>query len=419
MAHDLLRWYTLSSGARLVVECMPSTRSCAAVWMLPVGTAGDPEGAAGEGEATVLSELILRGAGGMTSRQLSDAFDAMGAQRHGSAAVHHTMLSTLCMGDRIAEAMRLLSLVVREPNLDGESLESVRAIALQALNGLEDEPQHLAGVRLREFAMPAPFHRSGYGTVAGLESLNQESIRKAWTRRATPGGTIIGIAGNIEPDRARDMMEGLLQGWTGTSKEVQQTRPAPRGEHRITLETQQTHLAIGLDAPPDRDRDAYAHRVAVRILGGATSSRLFTEVREKRGLCYSVGASSALGRDRGLVQIYAGSTHERAPQTFECIMNELRRFEQGITADEFADALVGAKAGLVMSGESSSARAAMIASQLWRLGHAMNLAESAAEFDRLNLADVNAYIARDMSAEWRANMTLVSVAPEPAAVLTQ
>jgi len=411
MATDLLRWFTLSSGARLAVEHMPGTRSCAAVWMLPIGTAGDPEGDAGEGESTVLAELILRGAGGMTSRQLSDAFDALGAQRHGAAGVHHTMLSTLCMGERIEEAMRLLSLVVRQPHLDADALESVRAIALQALNGLEDEPQHLAGVRLREFAMPAPFNRSGYGTVAGLQSLTQDRIRASWSRRARPGGTVIGMAGDIEPERARDMMERLLEGWSGSTEDPVETRPALRGSHLVQLDTQQTHLAIGFDAPPDRDADAHAHRVAIRILGGASSSRLFTEVREKRGLCYSVGASSALGRDRGLVQVYAGSTHERAPRTLECIMTELERFEQGITADEFRDALVGAKAGLIMSGESSSARAATIASQLWRLGEAMDLAQSAAEFDRLTLAGVNEYIARDMGAAWRAGRTQVTVAP--------
>jgi predicted Zn-dependent peptidase len=414
MPSDLLRWYTLSSGARLVVERMPGTRSCAAVWMLPVGTAGDPEGDAGEGESTVLSELILRGAGGMSSRELSDAFDSLGAQRHGAAGVHHMQVSALCMGDRIDEAMRLLSLTVRQPNLDGESLESVRAIALQALKGLEDEPQHLVGVRLREFAMPAPFNRSGYGTQAGLQALTPAGIRAAWERRCRPQGTIIGMAGDIEPERARDMVERLLEGWSGSNPEPAQARPALRGRHLVKLETQQTHLAIGLDAPPDRDLDAYAHRVAIRILGGATSSRLFTEVREKRGLCYSVGATSALGRDRGLVQVYAGSTHERAPTTLECIMNELERFERGITADEFADALVGTKAGLVMSGESSSARAAAIASQIWRLGRAMDLAESAAEFDRLTLAGVNDYIARDMGAAWRAGMTMVSVAPQTA-----
>jgi predicted Zn-dependent peptidase len=207
------------------------------------------------------------------------------------------------------------------------------------------------------------------------------------------------------------MVERLLEGWQGGDPEPTERAPASRGTHLVELDTQQTHLAIGLDAPPDRGSDAYAHRVAIRVLGGATSSRLFTEVREKRGLCYSVGASSSLGRDRGLVQVYAGSTHERAPTTLECILRELERFEQGITEDEFRDAVVGAKAGLVMSGESSSARAAAIASQVWRLGRAMNLAESAAEFDRLTLSGVNEYIGRDMGAAWRAARTQVTVAP--------
>ena len=411
MPTDLLQWFTLGCGAQLAVERMPGTRSAAAAILLPVGTAGDPEGDAGEGESTVLAELILRGAGGMSSRELSDAFDAIGAQRHGAAAVHHLSLSTLCMGERLPEALRLLSLALRQPNLDPGSLDAVRAIALQSLAGLQDEPQHLAGVRLRQHAMPAPFNRSGYGTAAGLESLTADGVRSAWARRARPGGTVIGIAGDVHPAQVRDMLERLFEGWTGTADEPRQAAPAERGRHLVKLDTQQTHLAIGLDAPPDGGPDSYAHRVAVRVLGGATSSRLFTEVRERRGLCYSVGASSALGRDRGLLQVYAGSTHERAPRTLECILQELERFERGISEDEFGDALVGAKAGLVMSGESSSARAAAIASQLWRLGRAMDLAESAAEFERLTLAGVNAYIARDMGAAWRNARTQVTVAP--------
>jgi predicted Zn-dependent peptidase len=260
--------------------------------------------------------------------------------------------------------------------------------------------------------MPAPFNRSGYGTEAGLRSLTSVGIRAAWERRARPGGTFIGVAGDVDPGKVRDTVEQLLEGWHGASPEPSSQSPAELGTHRIALETQQTHVAIGLPAPADRDEAAAAHRVAVRVLGGATSSRLFTEVREKRGLCYSVGASSALGKDRGLVQIYAGSTHERAPTTLECIMAELERFERGITPDEFRDAVVGAKSALVMSGESSSARAAAIVSQLWRLGRAKDLAESAAEFDRLTHGAVNAFIARDMGAEWRGQRTLVTIAPE-------
>ncbi|MBL9140681.1 MAG: insulinase family protein, partial [Phycisphaerae bacterium] len=128
--------FTLSCGAKLAVEPMPGTRSCAVAWLLPVGTAGDPHGPAGEGESTVLAELVLRGAGPLNSRELSDAFDAMGAQRRGSPAVHHTSLSSLCLGDRLAELLRLLTLVARQPRLESESLDAVRAIALQSLDAL-------------------------------------------------------------------------------------------------------------------------------------------------------------------------------------------------------------------------------------------------------------------------------------------
>jgi predicted Zn-dependent peptidase len=127
-----------------------------------------------------------------------------------------------------------------------------------------------------------------------------------------------------------------------------------------------------------------------------------------------VGATTSLGKDNGLVQVYAGSTHERAPTTLECILRELERLEQGITEQEFADALIGAKSGLVMSGESSNARAMAIASQVHRLGRPLDLAESAAGFERLTLECVNGYIAREMGAAWRAGMTKVTVAPASA-----
>ncbi|MBL9141954.1 MAG: insulinase family protein, partial [Phycisphaerae bacterium] len=289
---------------------------------------------------------------------------------------------------------------------------AVRAIALQSLDALQDDPQQWAGLKLREFAMPAPFNRSGYGTREGLESLTPDGLRRAWERRAKPKGTIIGIAGDVHPERVRDQLEGLLADWTGESPEVTQTAPAVGGSHLMALETQQTHMCLGLPAPKDGDPTSYAHRVAVRVLGGATSSRLFTEVREKRGLCYSVGASSTLGRDRGLMQIYAGSTHERANTTLECIHAELERFERGITQEECDVALVGTKSALVMAGESTSARAMSIASSVYRCGRPESLQEIAEQFERLTLAQVNEMIARDMGAAWRKQMTMVVVAPE-------
>lgn len=402
----------LACGATLAVERMPGTRSCAVAWLLPVGTAGDPQDAEGEGESTLLSELILRGAGGMDNRALSDAFDALGAQRSGHAATNHLALSALCLGDRLSELLPLLALVARKPHLEEASLDAVRALALQALEALSDDPQHLVGLMLRRFAVPAPFNRSGYGTRAGLEALTATGLRAAWERRARPIGTIIGIAGDVDPSRVQDQLNALLAGWSGGSAEPEEQAPAAGGRHAIPIPTQQTHLSIGLPAPVDSHPDACAHRVAARVLGGASSSRLFTEVREKRGLCYSVGAGVNMGRDRGLLQIYAGSTHERARTTLECILTELERFERGITQQEFDYALVGAKSALVMSGESTSARAMSIASGVYLRGRPQSLQEIAAEFDHLTLERVNEVIARDMGPSWRERMTLVAVAPD-------
>ncbi len=401
--------FTLECGATLAVEQMPGTRSCAVSWLLPVGTAGDSD--ACEGESTVLAELIFRGAGNHSSRQLSDLFDALGVQRQGNAAINHLTLGALCLGDRLESLLRLLTLVVRQPRLEEASLDAVRSLALQSLDALHDDAQHLSSIKLREFAMPAPFNRSGYGTRPGLEGLTQSSLSAAWERRAKPTGTIIGIAGDVHPQRTCDLLNELFSGWKGAVSAPVESAPARRGTHSVQVDTQQTHLALGFPAPTDSHPSAYAHRVAIRVLGGAASSRLFTEVREKRGLCYSVGASSSLGKERGLVQIYAGSTHERAATTLECILTELARFEGGITQEEFDHALVGTKSALVMSGESTSARAMAIASGVYLRGRPESLDEVAAEFDRLSLRGVNEVIARDMGAAWRQLMTLVSVAP--------
>jgi predicted Zn-dependent peptidase len=150
----------------------------------------------------------------------------------------------------------------------------------------------------------------------------------------------------------------------------------------------------------------------VRILGGGSSSRLFTEVRERRGLCYSVGASYSSGRDRGALSIYAGSTPERAQETVDCILKEVAAFEKGVTAEEFQRATVGQKSGLVMSGESTSARAASITADWYRIGRPRSLDELAAEVDAVTLASLNDAIARRMGSAWRGSMAAAVIGPK-------
>jgi predicted Zn-dependent peptidase len=410
---DGLSMHTLSCGMRVAFERNSAVRSAGIAWCLPVGSAGDPEGAAGEGESTLLAELITRGAGDLDSRAFSEALDRIGAQRNCGTVAYHTLVSTTVLGSRIEPALDLLCMMVRAPRFDADALEPARSLALQSLASLPDDPSHLVMLRLAGIALPTPFNRTGFGHADGLKSLTLEGLRAAWFRRCVPSGAILGIAGAIEPTRIIEQLERRLEGWSGSSAEPVPAAPPSRGVVHVPQESAQSHLGLAIDAPSDRDPQSMVHRLAVKILGGGMSSRLFTEVREKRGLCYSVGMSYAAGRDRGISQVYAGSTPERAPRTLECIRTELARAAGGVTAEEFAGAIVGLKSRLVMQGESSFARASAIAGDVFKFGRPRSLAEVAAEADAISLDAVNAHMARAFHADRLGQASLAVVGPAP------
>jgi predicted Zn-dependent peptidase len=408
-----IRIERLDNGMQVALEVIPGMATASLCWLVPAGTAGDPDGAAGEGETTLLSELVLRGAGTRDSRSWSDALDALGCERRTTANPFHTLMTATMMGTRVAEAFPLLADAIVRPRLDAEHLEPVRRLALQALEGLADDPQHLVMLRLAERFLPAPYNRSGYGHAEGLRRIGMDALRASWARRAVPGGSILAIAGAIDARALLPVIQAAVDGWRGACAEPT-VSAAPRGGHdHLKQDSSQTHLALALPAPVERDPDADALRLASLVLGGESSSRLFTEVREKRGLCYSVGASVSLGRDRGMVQVYAGSTPQRAPQTLACIRGELERFGAGITADEFERARTGLKSRVVMQGESAAARASSVAGDLFRMGRARSLADMAATLDALTLDQVNAAIARHWSNGWTERLVLASIGPAP------
>ncbi|MFM7807559.1 MAG: M16 family metallopeptidase, partial [Planctomycetota bacterium] len=202
-------------------------------------------------------------------------------------------------------------------------------------------------------------------------------------------------------------------GWNGRGDEPALSRPPVRGIDHLTLPSSQTHLAIALPAPVESNADALPLKLAAMVLGGESSSRLFTEVREKRGLCYSVGGSVSLGRDRGMLQIYAGSTPQRAGQTLACIRGELERFAKGITSEEFERARTGLKSRLVMQGESAAARASTVAGDLFRIGKARSLADVARGVDGLTVGHVNEAIGRQWGPGWMDDFTLATIGPAP------
>ncbi len=382
----------LDGGLIVVVEPIGGVASVALNWLLPVGSATDPPD--GDGQSALVSELIFRGAAGMSSREHSDALDRLGVRRSSQTLTHHLGLGATLVGDRLAEALPLLTAMVRQPAFPEQAVEAVRSLCIQSLESLEDDPQHLVMLRLREQHLAPPFNRHGYGTRRVLETTSIDALREAWSARCVPRGSILTAAGRVDPESLSRQLEGLLEGWRGEHDEPVESGRPKRGVLHVSDKTAQVHLALAYDAPREADERSMLERVAVGVLSGGTSSRLFTEVRQKRSLCYSVGASYQAGRDRGLVALYAGTTPDRAQETLEVCSQEIHRLAEGVEREEFDRAVIGSTSGLVMQGESSAARAASIASDQFRLGRPRPLDERKREIESISIDDLNAYLAR-------------------------
>jgi predicted Zn-dependent peptidase len=397
---------TLSCGMPLLMEQMSGVRSVGVTWLLPAGSAADPANRLGI--STLWSELLLRGAGDLDSRAQADAFDTLGVGRSADVATLHMRLSFTLLGDRLLSALPLIVDMVRRPRLEDDAIDASRDLALQALDGLKDDPQERAVLTLRERHNPTPLNRSGMGTPAGLDAITREDLLTAWDRFARPRGhgnstgSILGIAGDLEsaggPDAIASRFEALLAGWSGEAAAITPQPSATRGSYfHLADKSSQVQIVLMHDAPPEASPDSKPERVVASILSGGMAARLFTEVREKRALCYSVSESYAADRDYGRCLAYVGTTPERAQESLDVLMAELRRINTPagrITPEEFQRAMVGIRSGLIFSGESTGARAAALAGDMHRLGRPRTLDEIAAQYAALTLDQTNAYLSR-------------------------
>lgn len=388
---------TLDCGMPLVVERVPGVRSVSLSWLVPAGTSTEPPDRLGI--ASMWAELLMRGAGTRRSRELADAMDRLGVVRSTDAGGTHLRLAATTTGDRLAGALPILADMVVRPRMDEDAIEPTRDLALQSLESLADDPHERAAVAARDRHFPAPFNRSPHGTREGIGAVTRDDLIRGWAERARPVGCILAIAGDVDADAAAGVLNRELKGWTGAMPAPRPAGMPARGYAHETDETNQVQIILVHDAPPEPDPRSILERVAVSVLSGGMAGRLFTEVREKRGLCYAVHAAYSSGKEFGAVSAEVGTTPERAQQSLDVLVSELQRIlgpaasGGGILREEFDRAIVGMKSRLVFSGESTGARAGALAYDLHRIGRARGLDELEAEVAGVTLDTVNAYLA--------------------------
>lgn len=386
----------LSCGMPLIVERMPQLASAALSWSCPVGSATEP--VALDGRSAILEEILLRGAGSLTSREAADAFDRIGATREVGASSLNMRMGSTCIASALPKVLPLIASMVREPRMDSESVDACRELALQAIDSLKDDPQERASMLLRERHLPMPIGRSGMGTPEGLAACTRDVVHRDWLDRARPVGSVLGIAGNVDAEAIARQLEDLLQGWHGAAMPIEQGTTAPRGyAHEMDAQGSQVQILVACDAPAEGHADSAKEKLALSVLSGGMSGRLFTEVREKRGLCYAVSASYRGERDYGSVQAYVGTTPQRAQEALDVLLGEMRRINtpQGtVTQEEFDRARVGVKSALVFAGESAAARAGSLVSDWHRLRTPRSLQAIGEAIERVTLSELREYLLR-------------------------
>lgn len=396
--------HRLSNGMWLIAEPMPGAASLAMTLLTPAGTAAEPDER--QGVAAVLAEMLFRGAGDRDARAHSDALDQLGVQRSVDAQRQHLALSATMLGPRLEDALPLLCDMVRRPLLAEASLAPARDLALQDLDALEDTPQDKTFIELRRRHLPSPFNRSSLGVREHIEALNIDHVR-SFADRLAPGGAVLAFAGCLDWPALRGMVERCFGDWRGEASTPTSEAQALRGYGHVKADSTQVHIGLAYDAVVETDPRSMLQRAAAAVLSGGMSGRLFTQVREKRGLCYSVFARYAADQHRGMMLAYAGTTAARAQETLDVLAGELRRLSEGAQRDEFQRAVVGMKSHLIMQGESTPARSGALAADQAVRGRPRSLDELAAEVDALTFDALNDFLAANTPGE----MTTVTIGP--------
>lgn len=399
--------HTFANGLTLLCEAMPGMQSAAMTLLLRAGSESDPQQFCGM--STILSDLITRGAGARDNRQLTAYLDSLGLQRSTSAAVHHLRLSCAAVAQNVVTALPTYADMVRQPHLPEDGFEAARGLALQALDSVEDEPRQKLMIRLKEMFLPYPMNRNTMGERKHLQAMTLADARADFALRFQPNNAILALAGKIDFAQVHEMADKAFGDWTGAqSPELPRKATGQRTFHE-TQKSEQTHIGIAWNSVPETDASYYTIRLAMEALGGGMSSRLFTEVREKRGLCYSVWAGYSSLKDLGCILGYAGTSNERAQATLDCFLGELDRLSSGISAQELERAKTGLKASTIMQGESTSSRAGAIAYDHFMRGRIRTLEEIKAALDAVSLDQVNAYLKANPPRDF----TIVTVGPKP------
>lgn len=403
---ELIDKYVLKNGMTVLGEHMSQVGSVAFTFQLPCGSAQLEEGSCGAG--AIITDWIFRGAGDMDSKALIDALDGLGLHRNCSISSGFLSLGPALEASNLQEAIRLYSEIILRPSLNPDQFELSKMLAANDLISLDDDPRSKVMMNLREQFYPKPLGRPAMGKLEDIEAMTADKIAAIIKQRFNLSKATFAIAGKYDFDAVCKQLESLFgEEYPEIETEITTGETGDKYTH-IQHEGAQVHIGLMTKTVTVPHPDYYNAMVAVSVLSGGMSSRLFTEVREKRGLCYAVGANYNGQKNAAGISCYAGTTPDKAQETIDVIIAEFDRLGKDITESEIARAKVGLKSSLIMQSESSSSRANGIVGDYYLLGRVRSIEEIKEKLEQVSVETVTKFLERNKFEEY----TVVTIGPE-------
>lgn len=405
----LVRRTVLPGGLRVVTETVPGVRSAA--FGISAATGSRDEDSAHAGSAHFLEHLLFKGTTTRSPLEIAALLDSVGADHNAYTTKEHTCYYAKVLDRDLPLAVDVVGDMVANSVLDEKEVETERGVILEEIAMYEDEPADLVDdVFAAHFFGDSPLGRPILGTNDTIRALPRERIVEQYRDAYVPGELIVTAAGSLDHDLLVEEVRKVFAEQLAAAGDARPRRPRVGGPAVTTYggtvvesrETEQAHIILGSEGMVRTDPRWQASRLLSAALGGGMSSRLFQEVREKRGLAYAVHAYHIAYSDIGTFQIYAGCLPEKADEVIGVCREELAKVaESGITEEELRRAKGQIQGAMVLGTEGTNARMGRLLSHELNYTRHFSVDEELARLDAVTIDDV-AQVAADLMSKPRA-----------------
>lgn len=379
----------LKNGLQIISENIPTVRSVSLGFWINIGTRDEPEEKTG---ITHFAEhLLFKGTPKRTAKDIAETFDSIGGELNAFSAKEYTCFFAKVLDQHLSLAIEVLSDILQNPLFKPADIAAERRVVLEEINMHEDNPADLVHDYFdSELWQNHPLGRRVLGHTKTIKAIRREDILKHFNQSYLPSNMVVAAAGNVSHNKLVNLIHGELV--REGEKKISRPEVKPEINSRVSVyprKTQQAHICYGTEGLPVNHDDRFALAVLDAILGGGMSSRLFQNIREKRGLVYSIFSYHAQFTETGVMAVYAGTHPNKAPEVVRLIKEEIKGLNQdGITKAELERAREHLKGNLVLSLEDTTTRMSRLGKAILSKTEILSVDDLIKRVDAVDMKDI-------------------------------